>query len=177
MDQAMFQKGGFYYPMEGGVYPKHFINLIPLAKSELLQEIILVPKPMWKKFEAASQWQMIEPKLDELIKARANTAQNVLGNSYNRYECLKLRHFDAATGIVGNFVKKLNLTKPTECLGLTRGVWDDNLKRLELPLIHDERVKQEYKEVIDKYPLLGIDVNFERNAKHFLHYINLVNNA
>jgi hypothetical protein len=56
-------------------------------------------------------------------------------------------------------------------------VWDDNLKRLELPLIHDERVKQEYKEVIDKYPLLGIDVNFERNAKHFLHYINLINNA
>ncbi len=177
MDQAMFRKGGFYYPMEGGVYPKHFINLIPLAKSELLQEIILVPKPMWKKFEAASQWQLIEPVLDELIKARAKTAQYVLGNSYNRYECLKLRHFDAATGIVGNFVKKLNITKPTECLGLTRGVWDDNLKRLELPLIHDERVKQEYKEVIDKYPLLGIDVNFERNAKHFLHYINLVNNA
>jgi hypothetical protein len=177
MDQAMFQKGGFYYPMEGGAYPKHLINLIPLAKSELLQEIILVPKPMWKKFEAAFQWQLIEPKLDELIKARAKTAQYVLGNSYNRYECLKLRHFDAATGIVGNFVKKLNLTKPTECLGLTRGVWDDNLKRLGLPLIHDERVKQEYKEVIDKYPLLGIDVNFERNAKHFLHYINLINNA
>ena len=177
MDQAMFQKGGFYYPMESGVYHKHFINLIPLAKSELLQEIILVPKPMWKKFEAASQWQLIEPVLDELIKARAKTAQYVLGNSYNRYECLKLRHFDAATGIVGNFVKKLNITKPTECLGLTRGVWDDNLKRLELPLIHDERVKQEYKEVIDKYPLLGIDVNFERNIKHFLHYINLINNA
>jgi hypothetical protein len=177
MDDAMFQKGGFYYPMEGGIYPKHLINLIPLAKSEMQQEIILVPKPMWKKFEAASQWQLIEPMLDELIKARAKTAQHTLGNSYHYYTYLRLRPFDAATGIVGDFVKKLNGTNQSEYLGLTRSVWDDNLKRLGLPLIHDEKVSQEYKEVIDKYPLLGLDVNLERNAKHFLDYINLINNA
>jgi len=177
MDQAMFQKGGFYYPMEGGVYPKHFINLIPLAKSELLQDIILVPKPMWKKFEAAPQWHLIEPKLDELIKARAKSAQDKLGNSYHYYTYLRLRPFDAATGIVGDFAKKLNGVKQSEYLGLTRGVWDDNLKRLELPLINDERVKQEYQEIINKYPLLGLDAILDRNAKHFLHYINLINNA
>lgn len=177
MDQAMFQKGGFYYPMEGGVYPKHFINLIPMVKSELLQEIILVPKPMWKKFEAAPQWQLIEPMLDALIKARAKTAQHTLGNSYHYYTYLRLRPFDAATGIVGDFAKRLNGTNQSEYLGLTRGVWDSNLKRLGLPLIHDEKVSQEYKEVLDKYPLLGLDVNFERNAKHFLNYINLINNA
>ena len=177
MDDVMFQKGGFYFPMEGGVYPKHFINLIPLAKSELRQEIILVPKPMWKKFEAATQWQLIEPMLDALIKARAKTAQHTLGNSYHYYTYLRLRPFDAATGIVGDFAKRLNGTKQSEYLGLTRSVWDDNLKRLELPLIHDEKVSQEYKEVIDKYPLLGLDVNLERNAKHFLNYINLINNA
>lgn len=177
MDQAMFQKGGFYFPMEGGVYPKHLINLIPMVSSELLQDIILVPKPMWKKFDAATQWHLIEPKLDELIKAHAKTAQHTLGNSYHRYDCLKLRPFDAVTGIVGDFVKKLNDTNQYKYLGLTRNVWDDNLKRLGLPPIHDDRVRQEYKEVIDKYPLLGIDVNLERNAKHFLHYINLINNA
>lgn len=177
MDQAMFQKGGFYFPMEGGVYPKHFIRLIPLAKSELRQEIILVPKPIWKKFEAAPQWQLIEPMLDELIKARAKTAQHTLGNSYHYYTYLSLRPFDSATGLVGDFAKKLNGTKQSEYLGLTRGVWDDNLKRLGLPMIHDEKVSQEYKEVIDKYPLLGLNVNLERNAKHFLHYINLINNA
>lgn len=177
MDQAMFQKGGFYFPMEGGVYPKHFSNLIPMVKSELLQEIILVPKPMWKKFEAAPQWQLIEPMLDALIKARAKTAQHTLGNSYHYSTYLRLRPFDAATGIVGDFAKRLNGTNQSEYLGLTRGVWDSNLKRLGLPLIHDEKVSQEYKEVLDKYPLLGLDVNLERNAKHFLNYINLINNA
>jgi hypothetical protein len=177
MDQAMFQKGGFYYPMEGGIYPKHLINLIPLAKSELLQEIILVPKPMWKKFEAAPQWYLIEPKLDELIKARAKTAQHTLGNSYHYYTYLRLRPFDAATGIVGDFAKRLNGTNQSEYLGLTRSVWDSNLQRLGLPTINDKKVDQEYKEVLDKYPLLGLDVNLERNAKHFLNYINLINNA
>lgn len=177
MDQAMFQKGGFYFPMEGGVYPKHFINLIPLTKSELRQEIILVPKPMWKKFEAAPQWQLIEPMLDELIKARAKTAQHTLGNSYHYYTYLRLRPFDAATGIVGDFAKRLNGTNQSEYLGLTRSVWDSNLQRLGLPTINDKKVDQEYKEVLDKYPLLGLDVNLERNAKHFLNYINLINNA
>lgn len=177
MDDVMFQKGGFYYPMEGGLYPHYLLSLIPMVKSELLQDIILVPKPMWKKFESAPQWHLIVPQLDKMIKAKAQLAQHTLGNSYHYYPYLRLRPFDAAAGIVGDFAKRLNGTKQSEYLGLTRSVWDSNLKRLELPLIHDEKVSQEYKEVIDKYPLLGLDVSLERNAKHFLHYINLINNA
>jgi hypothetical protein len=177
MDQAMFQKGGFYFPMEGGVYPKHFINLIPMARSELLQEIILVPKPMWKKFETASQWQLIEPMLDELIKARAKTAQHTLGNRYYRYDYAKLRGFTNDTGVVGEFAKKANAARQSHYLGLTRDVWDDNLKRLGLPPINDKKVDQEYNSILDKYPLLKIDTNFDRHLTHFLHYINLINNA
>jgi hypothetical protein len=177
MDDMMFQKGGFYYPMEGGWFPQHFLKLTSMTKSELLQDIILVPKPMWKKFEAASQWFLIEPVLDNLIKTRAKTAQDKIGNSYQYYTYLRLRPFEAATGIVGDFAKKLHGTKQSEYLGLTRSVWDDNLKRLGLPLIHDDRVRQEYQEILNKYPLLALDTSLDKNTKHFLHYINLINNA
>ena len=177
MDQAMFQKGGFYFPMEGGVYPKHLINLIPLAKSELLQNIILVPKPMWKKFEAASQWLLIEPVLDKLITSKAHLAQHTLGNRYYRYEYAKLRVFTNDTGIVGEFAKKASAARQLEYLGLTRDVWDDNLKRLGLPPINDKKVDQDYNSILDKYPLLALDTSLDKNTKHFLHYINLINNA
>lgn len=177
MDDTMFQKGGFYYPMEGGAYPQYFLNLIPLAKSELLQDIILVPKPMWKKFEAASQWLLIEPVLDKLITSKAQLAQHTLGNRYYRYEYAKLRVFTNDTGIVGEFAKKANAARQSHYLGLTRNVWDDNLQRLGLPPIHDKEVDQDYNSILDKYPLLKIDTNFDKHLTHFLHYINLVNNA
>lgn len=177
MDDTMFQKGGFYYPMEGGCFPQYFLNLIPMAKSELLQDIILVPKPMWKKFEAASQWLLIEPVLDKLITSKAQLAQHTLGNRYYRYDYAKLHVFTNDTGIVGEFAKKANAARQLEYLGLTRDVWDDNLKRLGLPLINDKKVDQDYNSILDKYPLLKIDTNFDRHLTHFLHYINLINNA
>jgi len=177
MDDAMFQKGGFYYPMEGGAYPQYLLNLVPMVKSELLQDIILVPKPMWKKFEAATQWQLIVPKLDEMIKAKAQLAQHTLGNRYHRYDYAKLRGFTNDTGVVGEFAKKANAARQSHYLGLTRDVWDNNLKRLGLPFINDKKVDQEYNSILDKYPLLKLDTNFDKHLTHFLHYINLINNA
>lgn len=177
MDDAMFQKGGYYFPMEAGKYPQYLINLVPMARIELQQEIILVPKPMWKKFESAQQWQLIVPKLDRRIAYQARFAQLTLGNKYLHYKYKRLRGFTSDTGIVGEFAKKANAPDKYEYLGLPRGTWDANLQRLGLPIINDDKVEQEYNVILDKYPLLKLDINFDKHITHFLQYIDLINNA
>lgn len=172
-----FQNGGYYYPMEGGAYPEHFMQLRTFIEQQLGMPIILVPKPMWKKFEVATQWKLLLPKVDALIKQYSSAAMIVLGNQYGQHPFTKLRGFGACKGPLGQFSRQIDKPANTEFMDVGSSVWNKQFQRLGLPIINNDRVFEEHNKILDKYPLLKLYDGSDKNKHHFLHYVNLIDNA
>lgn len=177
MDSTEFQVGGYYFPMVANRYPPYLIKMIPLWKSQVGQEIILAPKPMWKKFEGATQWKLLKPKLNEIIKNHAKLAQDVLGNNYNTYPYNQLRAFESAGGILGLFAQKAKAIGFSEYLGVGFSAWCEQFERLGLPQINNDTVKEDHKKILDKYPLLKLYNGWDAAIPDYLQYIKLIDNA
>jgi hypothetical protein len=148
-----------------------------LIEQQLGMPVILVPKPMWKKFETATQWKPLLPKVDAMIKQYAAAAQIVLGNQYACYPFTRLRGLGGCKGILAQFSRQTEGAATTQFMGLGQSVWDKQFQRLSLPLINNDRVITEYNNVLDKYPLLKLYEGGEKMKTHFLHYVNLIDNA
>jgi len=172
-----FDNGGYYYHMEGGIYPETLMKLRTLIEQQLGMPIILVPKPMWKKFENATQWKLLLPKVDAMIKQYAAAAQIVLGDQYGHYIFTNLRGFKDHTGMLGQFSRQVEVTVTSQFMGIGWDVWDKQFRRLGLPLINNDRVQKEYNIILDKYPLLKLYDGSDKIKHHFLHYVNLIDNA
>jgi hypothetical protein len=172
-----FDNGGYYYPMEGGTYPETLMQMRTFIEQQLGMPIILVPKPMWKKFEAATQWKLLLPKVDAMIKQYHAPAQIVLGNQYAQYPFTKLRGMGSSKGPLGQFSSLTEGSANTQFMGLDRSVWDKQFQRLGLPTINNDKVLEEYNKILDKYPLLKLYDGSDKIKHHFLHYVNLIDNA
>jgi hypothetical protein len=172
-----FDKGGYYYHMEGGAYPETLMQLRTFIEQQLGMPIILVPKPMWKKFEAATQWKLLLPKVDAMIKQYSSSALIVLGNQHDYYPFTKLRGMGSCKGPLGKFSQMIEVKTAKQFMGLDRSVWDEQFQRLGLPVINNDEVLEEYNKILDKYPLLKLYDGRDKIKHHFLHYVNLIDNA
>ena len=172
-----FDNGGYYYPMEGGAYPETLMQLRTFIEQQLGMPIILVPKPMWKKFETATQWKLLLPKVEAMIKQYSSAAMIVLGNQHAHYPFTKLRGFGACKGPLGQFSRQTDKPANTEFMGLDTGVWNKQFQRLSLPVINNDRVLEGYNKILDKYPLLKLYEGGDKMKGHFLTYVNLIDNA
>ena len=178
MDDIEFQEGGYYYPMSNNEYPAHLSHLRGFAKVTLnIPSIILVPKTLWKKFEANIKWKLIEPKLDEMIKLNEKSARATYGLQYNLYPFTNLRYYADMSGPVGDFAKKTLQTTPDEWMGMRVDQWNLQLCRLGLVQIDSDQPKTEYKMLLDKYPLLKLNSHSKELHQAFVDYITLIDNA
>jgi hypothetical protein len=172
-----FDNGGYYYHMEGGDYPKTLMELRTLIEQQLGMPIILVPKPMWRKFDVATQWKLLLPKVDAMIKQYAAAAQIVLGDQYGCYPFTKLRGMGSCKGPLGQFSRQIETPNATQFMGVDSSVWNKQFQRLGLPVINSDRIVKEYNIILDKYPLLKLYDGSDKIKHHFLHYVNLIDNA
>jgi hypothetical protein len=178
MDDVEFQDGGYYYPMSNNEYPAHLNHSRGFAKVTLnISSIILVPKTLWKRFEANIKWKLIEPKLDEMIKLNEKSARATYGMQYNLYPFTRLKQFADMSGPVGDFAKKTLQTTPDEWMGMRVDEWDLQLCRLGLGKLGSNQPQAEFKMLLDKYPLLKLDNTSKEMKQAFVDYITLIDNA
>lgn len=177
MDDVEFQGGGYYYPMSNNIYPSHLSGLVEFIKLTLKTNIILVPKTLWKKFEANTKWKLLEPAVDELLKQYEKPVRLIYGADYNQYPFNLLHQFNGLKGIVGDFARKTTHVQPDNYVGLSRMSWSSNLKRLGLEDFNNKQQMADYKMILDKYPLLKLENTSKAHHQSFVDYINLIDNA
>ena len=178
MDDAEFQAGGYYYPMSNNIYPAHLSLARSFVKLVLnTPKIILVPKTLWKKFEANTKWELLEPKLDEAIKLNEKSVRNIYGSQYNQWPFTRLKQYANMSGPLADFAKKTLQTVPEEWMGMRPDVWDTQLRRLGFNRLENTQPDAEYKRLLDKYPLLKLDNNSKDMQQAFVDYITLIDNA
>jgi hypothetical protein len=177
MDDAEFQSGGWYYPMSNNDYPSHFNSLTEFAQGMLnVPCILLVPKTMWKKFEANPKWKLIEPALDVLLKDNEKAARAIYGTRYDTYPFTNFMQYAGLAGPVGDFARKAAAKSPEKFLGLTHGQWEVQLTRLGLGGFNTRQQYAEMKILLDKYPLLKLDQNLKDMKQAFVDYIEMIDN-
>ena len=177
MDDATFQKGGYYYPMSNNDFPRVLYNLSFLVKEKLGQDVILVPKTLWKKFEGNSQWQLLGPAIEAVVKMEADNARKVLGSNYDTYPMCDLKAFKDLTGPVGDFARKVVAPQAHTYLEAHRPAWRNILEYYKLPALESNKPEQEYADLLDKYPLLRVTTLYRgANYKPFCDYINMIDN-
>lgn len=175
MDDATFQTGGYYYPMSNNEFPRVLYYLSHIVHEKLGQHVILVPKSLWKKFEGNSKWQLLEPAITAVVKIEADNARKVLGSNYDAYPLSELKPFKDLTGPVGDFARKVVAPQEHVYLGAGRSAWRKILEDYRLPALESDKPEQEYKALIDKYPLLKVTMEYKgSNFQPFVQYINLI---
>lgn len=175
MDDATFQTGGYYYPMSNNDYPRALHSLSHIVHDKLGQHVILVPKSLWKKFEGNSKWQLLEPAITTLVKMEADNARKVLGSNYDAYPMSELKPFKDLLGPVGDFARKVVAPQEHMYLGAGRTSWRKILENYNLPALESDKPEQEYKALLDKYPLLRVTTSYKgSNFQPFCDYINLI---
>jgi len=178
MDDTEFKGGGYYFPMSNNEYPQYLSSLREFAKETLkVPRILLVPKTLWKKFGDNTNWKLIEPALDVVLKANEKVARALYGARYDRYPFTDLKHYDSMSGPLGDFAKKTQTIYPDKFLGLTSDNWDYHLNRLSLGGFTNSQPRAEYKMLLDKYPLLRLDRQTKEMRQAFVDYITLIDNA
>lgn len=180
MDDARFQKGGYYYPMSNNEHPSVVRKAAPFIKQKLgMDEVVLVPKTLWKKFENNSKWQLLEPALKAVVEAEASNVRKALGNRYDIYPLTNLRLFRDIKGPVGDFARKTWQVTPSEYMGVSVTYWKDILMDYKLDTFNDRVSEAEYTQLLDKYPLLRLYGGGGTNKLHqdFVDYINMIDNA
>lgn len=180
MDDARFQKGGYYYPMTNNEYPSVVRKAAAFIKLKLnMDEVVLVPKTLWKKFEGNSKWQLLEPALKAAVEAEATNVRKALGDRYNVYPLTGLRPFRDVAGPVGEFARKTEQPERTSYMGVNAYDWKDILVAYQLPTFSDRASEVEYNQLLDKYPLLRLygSGGTHKLHKDFVNYINMIDNA
>jgi hypothetical protein len=152
MDDAEFALGGHWVPMSNNIYP----DLLDRIKGwEVLPDAILVPKTLWKKFEANKLWKPLLAEVSNLAQKEAKAARDAL-------RLIKPDHWSirwapsmaTRTCPVGTFAKKLMQPMPDKYLGMGVARWNTLLIDCGLEPIKQEAV--DISEVLDKYPLLKV---------------------
>jgi hypothetical protein len=178
MDDATFQTGGYYYPMSNNEFPRILYSLSHIVHEKLGQHVILVPKSLWKKFEGNRKWQLLEPAITAVVKAEADNARKVLGCNYDAYPMSNFKAFKDLIGPVGDFARKVVAPQPHMYLGAGRSSWRGIFDHYNLPALESDKPVQEYKALLDKYPLLKVTMEYKgSNFQPFVQYINLIDNA
>lgn len=175
MDDATFQKGGYYHPMSNNDFPRVLYSLSFLVREKLGQDVILVPKTLWKKFEGNNQWQLLEPAIEAVVKMEADNARKVLGSNYDTYPMCDLKAFKDLTGPVGDFARKVVAPQAHTYLEAHRSAWRNILDYYRLPALESNKPEQEYVALLDKYPLLRVTTMYRgNNFQPFCDYIQLI---
>ena len=171
MDDAEFKAGGWYVPMSNNEYPD---VLDALRHWEVLPEAILVPKTLWKKFEANPLWKPLMPQIKVMAASEATMAQAALGRAKADYwRTSWAPAMTARTGMLGEVSRRLTEVLPTTYLGLNMTAWNRLLKYSDLEPITQKA--EDIDPVLDKYPLLKV---YDRQLdKAFQDYIDLIDNA
>jgi hypothetical protein len=175
MDDATFNAGGLYTVTNNREYPR----LIRLAEDFIkgfmgVPHIVMVPKSLSKKFEAADNWQVLEPELEKSLRSVAEEVRKALNNRYDNFEYHLFKEyagkFGGKAGEFASKVKNYVLPAPHK-LGLH--TWRDIFGILKLPMPSDDEVRAEYHYVLRKYPLLGM-LNNSKYTEEFVRYVKLV---
>lgn len=180
MDDARFQKGGYYYPMSNNSYPDVICKAAPFIKQKLgMDEVVLVPKTLWKKFEGNSKWKLLEPALKDAVGLEATDVRKTFGNRYNIYPLTNLRPFRDVKGPVGDFARKTEQAEPYEYMGVNVYHWKGILMGYNLDTFSNRESEKEYANLLDKYPLLRLyDVGgTDKLHQDFVDYITMIDNA
>ena len=176
MDDATFKAGGYYFPMSNNDIPYHIRRAHTVSKDKFGKDVVFVPKTLWKKFEAQSNWISFEPALKKLVEEEATAVRKTFGNVYNIHPFNNFRNLSEAGGAVGEFADKVNEDRPNLHLGLNSSQWADLLRQYSLPMFSNQSVEVQYKSLLDKYPLLAI-CSGNNNIKEFVRYVQLIDNA
>jgi hypothetical protein len=176
MDDATFKAGGYYFPMSNNDIPYHIRSAHMVSKDKFGKDVVFVPKTLWKKFEAQSNWISFEPALEKLVQEEATTVRKTFGNVYNIHPFNNFRNLSEAGGVVGEFADKVNEVRPNLHLGLNSSRWSDLLRHYCLPMFSNQSVEVQYKNLLDKYPLLAL-CSGNNNIKEFVRYVQLIDNA
>ena len=180
MGDDRFQKGGYYYPMTNNEYPSVVRTAAPFIKLKLnMDEVVLVPKTLWKKFEGNSKWQLLEPALKAAVEAEADNVRKTFGNRYNIYPLTNLRPFRDVAGPVGEFARKTEEPERSSYMGVSAYNWKDILVHYKLETFSDRGSEGEYNQLLDKYPLLRLygGGGTHKMHKDFVDYINMIDYA
>lgn len=180
MDDADFLAGGYYYPMSNNDYPAILNTLRGLVKTALgEEEIILVPKTLWKKFEGNSKWKLLMPALEALVKLNHKKVVDLFSNRYDISPINTLAGFDTTfDNPIRDFARKIKGPQPNEYLGANRQVWGSLLNFYKLTTYHNDGSLKEYNQLLDKYPLMKLYDQYSHTTykKHFADYMNLIDN-
>jgi hypothetical protein len=176
MPAAEFKAGGYYFPMSNNDIPYHIRRTHMVSKDKFGKDVVFVPKTLWKKFEAQSNWISFEPALKKLVEEEATAVRKTFGNVYNLHPFNNFRNLSEAGGAVGEFADKVNEDRPNLHLGLNSSQWADLLRQYSLPMFSNQGVEVQYKNLLDKYPLLAL-CSGNNNIKEFVRYVQLIDNA
>ena len=171
MDDAEFTAGGWYVPMSNNEYPD---VLDILRHWEVLPDAILVPKTLWKKFEANTLWKPLMPQIKVMANTGAKAAQATLSRlKGDVWRTVWAPAMVTRAGILGEVSRKLTASHATTYLGLNVTEWNRLLKYSDLEPITQKA--EDIDPVLDKYPLLKV---YDRQLdKAFQDYIDLIDNA
>lgn len=175
MPASVFADGGYYYPMSNNDFPDILSHGVGLLKEKYNVPIILVPKTLWKKFENAPKWKLLEiPLLEKVVKEEAGNVRKALGEVYCEYPLSNLVPFAQLSGPLGDFAKKTKMSPPTHYKSTSRSSWVKLFAYCRLPKLESDKPLQEYKALLDKYPLLKVFSGYNQYFASFAEYIQLI---
>jgi hypothetical protein len=187
MSDEVFQQGGYYYPMSNNEYPSMYHPALGFIQKKFsVHNVTMVPKTLWKKFEAADNWKLLAPALEAAVLAEEPKVRLALGRQYNMYPMMYFGALEPAGGPVGEFAKNVKTTSSTY-MGLDRSAWDAVLGYYGRSPIGNEVAESEFKAILDRYPLLKLFIDRQKQAQDFIDrqkqaqdfidYIKLIDNA
>ena len=179
-EDAAFQQGGYYLTMSNNQYDNRVTMACNLLKKTLnTPEIIVVPKTLWKKFEANPKWKLVEPELRAIVAKEVTVVNTLFGNQYSVWPHTQLALFSNLSGDLGAFAKKVSLAVPSDYMGLDKDQWIKLLRGYGHTMeTNSIQVKHEYGMLLEKYPMLIFyEPHRIKQLPLFYEYVILIDNA
>jgi hypothetical protein len=180
LQDADFQQGGYYLPMSNNEYDTDVVMVGHMLKKTLnVAEIIVVPKTLWKRFEANPKWKLVEPELSAIVSKEIATVTNLFSNQYSVWPYNQLTAFSETSGDLGVFAKRVKLTVSSDYMGLNKDQWVKLLQKYGHTVkINNDRVAHEHGMILKKYPMLKLyEPTYAKHLPLFRDYVNLIDNA
>lgn len=180
MSAAEFTSGGYYVPMSNNEYPVYMRLLVPFINSKFrMNGVWMIPKTHQKRFQNASQWKDFTPVLQDAVVGECKNLYKIFNDNYNYYEFRALKGLCDVSGIIGDFVKKIDKVYETHYEGVSKGNWEEALRRYGLDTFNNDTCMSEYKSIMQRYPLLkylqtGLTT---KQIEDFKDYIKMIDNA